>query len=128
MVEIETRKPLKCLHSDNGGEHSSHEFKNYCFEHGIKHEQVVPSIPQLNGVAKRFNRTIMEKVRCILRMAKLPKSFQGEAIQTTCYLINRSPSIPLGFDILERVWSGYDISYFHLKVFGCKAFAHVSKE
>ena len=32
------------------------------------------------------------------------------------------------FDILERVWIGKDVSYFHLKVFGCKVFAHVPKE
>ena len=45
-----------------------------------------------------------------------------------CYLINRSPSVPLDFDIPERVWIGKDVSYSHLKVFGCKAFVHVSKE
>ena len=45
-----------------------------------------------------------------------------------CYLINRSPSVPLEFDIPERVWTGKDVSYSHLKVFGYKAFAHVLKE
>ena len=128
MVERSTGKPLKCLRSDNGGEYTSHEFKSYCSEHGIRHEKTVPGTPQHNGVAERINRTIMEKVRCMLKMAKLPKPFWGEAVQTTCYLINRSPSVPLGFDIPERVWSGHDISYSHLKVFGCKAFAHVNKE
>ena len=128
MVEREIGKPLKCHHSDNGGEYTSNEFKNYCFEHGIKHEKTVPSTPQHNDVAKRINRTIMEKVRCMLRMAKLPKPFWDEAIQTVCYLINRSLFVPLGFDIPKRVWFGHDISYSYLKVFGCKAFAHVSKE
>ena len=33
-------KPLKCLHNDNGGEYTSHEFKNYYFEHGIRHEKM----------------------------------------------------------------------------------------
>ena len=121
-------KPLKCLRSDNGGEYTSHEFKSYCSEHDIRHENTVPGTPQHNGVAERINKTIMEKVRFILKMAKLPKPFWGEAVQTTCYLINRSPSVPLGFDIPERVWSGHNISYSHLKVFGCKAFAHVNKE
>uniref|UniRef100_A0A2N9IAG3 CCHC-type domain-containing protein n=1 Tax=Fagus sylvatica TaxID=28930 RepID=A0A2N9IAG3_FAGSY len=84
--------------------------------------------PIHNGVAKRINRTIVEKVRCMLRMAKLPKSFWVEAVQTACYLINRSPSISLDFDIPERVWTEEDVSYAHLKVFGCKTFAHVPKE
>ena len=128
MVERLTGKPLKCLRSDNGGDYTSHEFKSYCSEYGIRHEKTVPGTPQHNGVAERINKTIMEKVRYMLKMAKLPKPFWGEAVQTTCYLINRSPSVPLGFDIPERVWSRHDISYSHLKVFGCKVFAHVNKE
>ena len=49
-------------------------------------------------------------------------------VQTVCYLINQSPSVPLEFDIPERVWTGKVVSYPHLKVFGCKAFAHMPKE
>ena len=128
MAEREKRKPLKCLRTDNIGEYMSNEFKSYCFEKGIRHEKTVPPTPQQNGVAERMNHTIVEKVRCMLRMDNLPKSFWCEAVQTACYLINRSPSVPLEFDILERVWTGKDVSYSHLKVFGCKAFAHVPKE
>uniref|UniRef100_A0A2N9FMC5 Integrase catalytic domain-containing protein n=1 Tax=Fagus sylvatica TaxID=28930 RepID=A0A2N9FMC5_FAGSY len=72
-------------------------------EYGIRHEKTVPGTPQHNGVAERINRTIVENVRCMLRMAKLPKSFWAKGVQTACYLINRSPSIPLDFEILERV-------------------------
>ncbi|CAA0840399.1 Unknown protein [Striga hermonthica] len=64
MVERQAGKPLKCLRSDNGGEYTSHEFKNYCAEHGIRHEKTVPGTPQHNGVAERINITIREKVRC----------------------------------------------------------------
>ena len=64
----------------------------------------------------------------MLRMADLPKSFWCEDVQTACYLINWSPSVPLEFDILERVWTRKDVSYSHLKLFGCKAIAHMLKE
>ena len=70
----------------------------------------------------------MEKVWCMLKLSKLPKSFWGKAVNTAVYLINRSPLIPLNFDIPQRVWIGKDVPYSHLKVFGCKAFMHVSKE
>ena len=103
MVEKEKGKLLKFLRSDNGGEYTTNEFKNYYFKKGIRHEKTVPSTPQQNGVAKRMNRTIVEKIRCMLRMANLPKSFWGEAVVTACYLINRSPSVPLDFDIPGRV-------------------------
>ena len=75
MVEREKGKPLKCLHTDNRGECASNEFKSYCFEQGIRHEKTVPATSQQNGVTKRINRTIFEKVRCMLRMANMPKSF-----------------------------------------------------
>ncbi|KAM1670675.1 hypothetical protein ACFX2K_044618 [Malus domestica] len=128
MVEREIGKPLKCLRSDNGGEYTSHQFREYCVKHGIRHEKTVPGTPQHNGVVERMNRTIMEKVRCMLRTAKLSKQFWGEAVRTAYYLINRSPSVPLGLDVPERVWTGNDVSYSYLKVFGCKAFVHMPKE
>ena len=55
------------------------------------------------------------------------KTLWGEVVRTTGYLINKSPSIPLAFDIPEKVLTG-EVSNSHLKVFGCKAFAHVPKE
>uniref|UniRef100_A0A2N9EWM8 Integrase catalytic domain-containing protein n=1 Tax=Fagus sylvatica TaxID=28930 RepID=A0A2N9EWM8_FAGSY len=84
-------------------------------EYVIRHEKTVSGTSQHNGVAERINRTIVEKVRCMLRMAKLPKSFWAEAVQTACYLINRSPSVQLDFDIPEIVWTREDASYAHLK-------------
>ena len=75
-----------------------------------------------------MNQTIVEKVRCILKLAKLPNSFWGEAVNTAVYLINRLPLVHLGFDIPQRVWARKDVPYSHLKVFGCKAFMHVPKK
>ena len=62
------------------------------------------------------------------KLAKLPKSFWGEAVNTVIYLVNGLPLVPLDFDIPQRVWTGKDVSYAHLKVFGCKAFMHVPNE
>ena len=61
-------------------------------------------------------------------MTNLPKSIWCDAFQTVCCLINQSPLVPLEFDIPERVWTGKYVSYSHLKVFGCKAFAHMPTE
>ena len=79
-------------------------------------------------MAERINRTIVEKVRSMIRMTKLSKTFWSEAVRTACYLINRSPSAPLDFKLLEVVWIGKKVTYSHLKVFGCRTFAHVPKE
>ena len=64
----------------------------------------------------------------MLKLAKIPKSFWGEAVNTAVYFINRLPSLPLNFDIPQRVWTGKDVPYSHFEVFGCKAFMHVPKE
>ena len=49
-------------------------------------------------------------------------------MRTTVDLINLSPSVPLQGDVPKRVWRGKDISYNHLRVFGCKAFVHIPKD
>ncbi|KAL6337102.1 hypothetical protein AAG906_036416 [Vitis piasezkii] len=62
---------------------------------GNKYEKTVLDTPQHNGMVQMMNRTIIERVRCMLKTAKLPKVFCGEASQTACYLINRFPSSSL---------------------------------
>ena len=59
LVEKEYRNKVKSLSSDNGGEHVSSEFKNFCVEEGIKWELTTPHNPQQIGVAERKNRRII---------------------------------------------------------------------
>jgi len=127
MVERQTRKKLKCIRSDNGGEYHG-PFDEYCEQQGIKHEKTPPKIPQLNGLAKRMNTTIIERVRCMLNEAKLPKRFWGEALITVVHVINLSPAVALDDNVPDNVWFGKNISYDHLRVFGCKAFVHVPND
>ena len=126
-VERETGRKLICVRADNGGEYRG-PLEQYCVDHGIKLEKTVPKTPQQNGVAERMNRTITERVKCMLSQAKLPKSFWGEAMRTAVDLINLSPSYALDGDIPEKVWTGKDISYNHLRVFGCRAFVHIPRD
>lgn len=72
LVERQTNRKLKCIQTDNGGEYTG-PFHKYCVGHGIRHQTTPPKTPQLNGLAERKNRTLMERVRCLLSHAKLPK-------------------------------------------------------
>jgi hypothetical protein len=63
----------------------------------------------------------------MLSHAKLPKHFWGEAMRVAVELINLSPLIPLDGDIRQRVWIGKDVSFEHLRVFGCRAFVHIPR-
>jgi len=83
FVERETNNLLKCLRTNNGGEYCSNAFKNYCNMVGINHEKTIHLTPQQSGIAKRMNRTIMEKVRSMLSNSRLEKHFWVEAVKTT---------------------------------------------
>ena len=74
-----------------------------------------------------MNRTILDKVRCILSESRLPKKFWTEATNTTCYLINRSPSSAIYFKTPIEMWTKQKIVIDHLKPFGCIAYLHVSQ-
>ena len=75
-----------------------------------------------------MNCTILERVRCLLSHSKLPRSFWGEVMRTAVDLINLSPSVSMNGDVQEKFWTGKEVSYDHLRVFGCKAFVHIPKD
>ncbi|XP_010481078.1 PREDICTED: uncharacterized protein LOC104759901 [Camelina sativa] len=80
------------LISDNGGEYTSHAFKQYLANHGIIHQTSCPYTPQQNGVAERKNRHLMEVARSMMFHTNIPKRFWGDAVLAACYLINRTPT------------------------------------
>ena len=75
MIENQIGTKLKVLRTDNGLEFVSEQFNEFCRKKGIKRHRTVAYMPQQNGLAKRMNRTLLERVRCMLLGAGLPKSF-----------------------------------------------------
>ena len=128
LVERTTRKKVKTLRTDNGGEYTSNEFESYLKNEGIRHELTVPKTPEQNGVAERLNRTLVETSRSMLIDSKLPKKFWAEAVSTAVYLKNRSPSKPLQGMTPYEAWHGNKPSVSHLRVFGCDAYAHIPRD
>ena len=63
LTTNETGNKVKILHTDNGGEYCSKEFKEYMREKGILHQTTTPMNPEQNGVSERMNRTIVETAR-----------------------------------------------------------------
>ena len=126
-VERQIGKQLKSVRVDNDGEYKG-PFEQYYRSHEIRLEKIVPKTLQQNSVVERMNRTIYDRIRCMLSHEKLPKSFWGEAMRTTVDLINLSPSYPLKGDIPKRVWTGKFVSFEYLRVFGCKTFVHVPRD
>jgi hypothetical protein len=81
--------------------------------------------PKQKGVAERMNRTLNERARAMRLNAGLPNTFWADAVNTYAYLINRGPSVPLGFRLPEEVWLGREVTHKHLRVFGCDAYIGV---
>jgi hypothetical protein len=127
-VENQTGKKVKCLRTDNGIEYTNDEFRDFCEQHGIKRHFTVCKTPQQNGVAERMNRSIAERARCLRLNAGLAKIFWADAVSMACYLINRSPRAALDGKVAEEVWTGNEVDYSGLRVFGCPAYVHIPSE
>ena len=122
LVEVQTGRKVKKLRTNNGLELIKNEFQ------GILRHKTMSYTPQHTGLAKRMNKAILERVRCMLVSAKLPKSFWGEAVNTTVYLINKCPSAALNYKVPEEMWNGVAPNNQHFRLFGCVAYAHISQD
>ena len=71
---------------------------------------------------------IMERARCMRLHAGLPLQFWVDAVNVVVYLINRGPSSALDGGILEEAWTGKQVKYSFLIIFGCEAFVHIDKD
>ena len=60
----------------------------YCRDSKIKQEYTAPETPQQNGVAERFNRTLVKMGRSLLIQAKLPKRYWVRALSTAAHIRN----------------------------------------
>ncbi|XP_073844139.1 uncharacterized protein, partial [Musca autumnalis] len=124
MVERQTGRKIKCLRSDNGTEFVNNNFNAYLKEHGIVRQLTVPHTPQQNGVAERFNRTLVEMARSMLVAANLDESLWAEAVNTAAYLRNRSPTKALDDKATPyEMWYNKRATVKHLKIFGSTAIA-----
>ena len=76
-------------------------------------------------MAERMNKTLNERARSMRLHAGLPKTFWVDAVNTAAYLINQGSSVPMEFRLPEEVWSGKEVKFSHLKVFGCISYIHI---
>lgn len=59
-VTIQTDFKIKTLRTNNSGEYTSTEIRNFFKEKGIRHETTVPHPLQQNGIAESKNQTLQE--------------------------------------------------------------------
>ncbi|KAH9686293.1 Integrase catalytic domain-containing protein [Citrus sinensis] len=117
-----------CIRSDHGGEFKNHAFENFCNNLGIGHQFSSPRTPQQNGVVERKNRSIQEMARTMLNENALPKYFWAEAVNTTCYVLNRVLIRSYLNKTPYELWKDRKPNIGYFKVFGCKCFILNTKD
>lgn len=129
-AERVSNQKIMNLHCDGGGEYMSNEFRAYCRDKGIHVLVTQPYGPEMNSLSERMMRTIVEHASAMLWTARLPIGFWSQAVKTAVFLYNRSPHSSLeGEKTPYEVWNdGVKPNLGHLKVFGCRASAHVPDE
>ncbi|KAI3778460.1 hypothetical protein L2E82_07787 [Cichorium intybus] len=120
-VENQLGRKIKMLRSDRGGEYLSIEFLNYLKECGIVSQLSPPRTPQLNGVAERRNRTLLDMVRSMMSRASLPIHFWGYALETAAHILNLVPTKKVA-KTPHEIWTRKVPSLAHIKVWGCESF------
>lgn len=119
------------LRSDNGREYVNIDVTKWCKKRRrrrIEMDTMIPYTPQLNGRAEKLNRTLMEKTRALLVDSGMNKEMWGEALYTSEYILNRSPTEPLKTTLYE-MWEKRKPNMQFLQTYsaGCIAHAKILK-
>ena len=127
--ETKFSRRVKEFQLDNGGKFVNSAFISVLDAAGITHRLSVPYMHQQNGIVERVIRTIEGRLLAMLHLAGLPQTYWGEAALTAAYLHNRTEShaLPPGRTPYEML-HGQRPNLSHLRVWGCRAFAHIPLE
>jgi hypothetical protein len=122
-MENQLNRRVRFVRSDGGGEFVNNSLKAYYQGKGILQEITMAYSPMSNGKVERLWGTLIPRVRAMLLDAGLPPVYWAEAATHANWLRNRSP--------LDSGSTPYQLLYGKVpdlsgvRVWGCKAFAHV---
>jgi transposase InsO family protein len=119
-VETKFQYTPKSIRFDNGKELINKRLEKWCAEKGIEIQATAPYSPSQNGIAERFNRTLLELARAMLIAKNLPTFLWAEAISHAAYLRNHAPTRALEGKTPEEAWTGRRPNISHLREFGSK--------
>jgi len=100
----ESGKHVERYRTDGGGEYTCQKFAEYLKSEGILNELTMLYTPQCNGVVEWANRTIMERVRCMLDDAGLLNKYWAFAGVVVVYLKRRTPTQSVVSKTLYEAW------------------------
>ena len=114
-VQNENGFAITCIRSDHRRKFENINFEYYCNEHGIDHNFSALRTPQQNRVVEKKNRTLQEMTRTMLNENNLPKYFWVEAVNTSCYVLNRVLLRPILKKTPYEIWKNKKPNISHFK-------------
>lgn len=112
--------------SDNVGEFLG--MKSYLGEKGIILTAESFHSPQSNALASRKSRTLMDKVRAMLKDTSMPWRYWGEALNHDATLHKCSVSSAIVDITPQQSLSRSPPNNFRFRIFGCAVYVHMDKE
>ncbi|MBW0533525.1 hypothetical protein O181_073240 [Austropuccinia psidii MF-1] len=120
-IEVKQERKIKRIVSDWEGEFLNQQFAKLTTECGIIHTFALTETPQHNGYAERTNQTLLDKARGMLNATNLTKQYWAEAINTTTFISNLTPTISRNNQSPAAIWNNNQPTLTKLRVFGCQA-------
>lgn len=123
MVDRLFNTKIKQIQNDWGGEFRP--LNTFFHKHGIIHRISCPHTHQHQGCVERKHRHIIDTSLALLAESHVPRTFWGEASQTSCYLINRLPTPVLeNISPFQKLFNpSHDYNF--LRIFGCACFPNL---
>jgi transposase InsO family protein len=125
MVQTQYGCTIKEWMSDAGGEYKSDAFLSVLKAKGIKILQSVPFVPQQNGRAERFNRTIMDKEGALRVESCIPQSWWEFSVEHAVNCYNVTPVSRLKWRTPFEALTGKKPDVSKMRVFGCGAYVFI---
>jgi len=128
MVKTQYNATIGEWMTDNGGEYINKDYVKLLKDEGIEIQRSIPSQPQMNGRAERFNRTIDEKAESMHHQACLPDSWWEFSVLHVNYLYNCTPVQCLDWQTLKGYLDEFKPDLSHLRILGCGAYIFIHKD
>ena len=92
LVHIEHQHSLlpKAIRADNGCEYINKDLQVWCLDRGLEIQTTTPYTPEQNGIAERWNKTVVKLARSMILACDLPNELWPEAMSHATYIRNRA--------------------------------------
>ena len=127
MLERQSGKLLKKIHTDNGTEWDNKIIRQFCDRNGIIHWTAVPYGQEQNGLAEQTIAVYFEMVKCMLHSASMDLRYWGEAFMYAIHIQNLSPTRGLNGKVPYHAWTNRKPDVSHLCIFGSITYANIPR-